>query len=317
MPSVLRAELLGQRVVVRRGTGPNAQAPFRDALGDLVALDGVSAVVETRAGRVEIPLTEISSARLVTPSARDQLNLERIAAKGWRARTVILSQDGWLLRADAGWTGRANSALALRSLRRPLRDALAEVHAFYDAHGLPPRISVPLPAGSALDTALAAAGWAVVDTADVMTARLDLLSAQAQSDLEPRGLHLDVATAASPEWLAACRYRGGPMPAAGAALLQRHENAMFASVRAGSVVVAVARGVLDDGWLGVTLLDVDANYRRRGLASAILRRLAVEARSRGARRAYLQVAADNAAAISLYRRLGWHPHHSYVYRVPA
>jgi hypothetical protein len=56
------------------------------------------------------------------------------------------------LRAARGFTGRANSALAVGDPGVPLDDALAAVGDWYRARGLPAMIAVPMPlpgAGSA------------------------------------------------------------------------------------------------------------------------------------------------------------------------
>ena len=49
-------------------------------------------------------------------------DLERAAAAGWRG-TEEASLGGWMLRAAAGFTGRANSALAIGDPRMPLAEA--------------------------------------------------------------------------------------------------------------------------------------------------------------------------------------------------
>lgn len=323
---------MGRRVVVRRALGPNGGPPLRDALGDLIALDDEVGVIETRSGVEHLPLAEVVLVRVVEPSAADQLALESVAARGWQAATVRTSTDGWLLRADAGWTGRANSALVLRTPRRPLTEVLAEVDAFYAEHDLPGCIAVPLPAGAAVDAALDRLGWRIRDAADVLVTRLDLFllaTGAANGVAAAEGVAAATGVGAadpsatvvlsgepSPLWLRASRYRGGPLPAGAAALLARHERATFASIYDGAdVPVAVARGVVDAGWLGVTVLVVDEAHRRRGLGTALLRALAEHAAAAGATRAYLQVAVDNDPALRLYRSLGWYRHHSYVYRV--
>lgn len=332
MPCVLTSQMVGRRVVVRRALGPDNGPPFRDTLGDLIALDDDAAAVETRSGVVLVPMKEVVLARLVQPSAADQLALEAVAARGWQAGTVEVSTDGWLLRADAGWTSRANSVLALRTPRRPLTEALAEVDAFYARHRLPTCIAVPRPAGAALDSALARLGWREHSAADVLVTRLDLFQdrtgstgpsvaagevAAGQADVGRLvGYDLEVATEPSPQWLRAGRYRGGSLPDGAAALLRRHDRAFFASIHDRSnVPVAVARGVVDDDWLGVTVLAVDEAHRRRGLGTALLRTLAQRAVTAGATRAYLQVGTDNGTAAQMYASLGWHRHHSYVYLV--
>jgi len=50
---------------------------------------------------------------------------------------------------------------------------------------------------------------------------------------------------------------------------------------------------------------VTASARRRGIASALVARALERARERGARRAQLDVAEDNAAALALYERHGF------------
>ncbi|MGR3570332.1 GNAT family N-acetyltransferase [Brevirhabdus sp.] len=52
-------------------------------------------------------------------------------------------------------------------------------------------------------------------------------------------------------------------------------------------------------------LAVHPGHRRQGLARGLLARFDAAALDRGAREAFLEVAADNAGAIALYRACGW------------
>ncbi len=81
-------------------------------------------------------------------------------------------------------------------------------------------------------------------------------------------------------------------------------------------MVAVARGVLTDDWLGVTAVTVAERARRGGLATSLTRALQSWAVDAGARWCYLQVVSGNAPARALYRRLGFIEHHRYHYRRP-
>ncbi len=100
--------------------------------------------------------------------------LEQRAALGWRAPEEERLGD-WLLRAAGGFTGRANSALALGDPGRPLDEAAGAVRDWYHARGLPAMIAIPYPAGRpqavAADRFLAEQGWGVRSgAATVMTA---------------------------------------------------------------------------------------------------------------------------------------------------
>ena len=64
-------------------------------------------------------------------------DLERLAARGWRAPEEE-PLGGWLLRAGGGFTGRANTALVTGDPGRTLPEAVAAVTAWYRDRGLRP-----------------------------------------------------------------------------------------------------------------------------------------------------------------------------------
>ena len=81
-------------------------------------------------------------------------------------------------------------------------------------------------------------------------------------------------------------------------------------------VVAVARGHLSDGWLGVAGVWTRPDHRRQGLGTAVVLALAGWAARRGARWCYLQVETANGPAHAAYAALGFVQHHRYHYLAP-
>jgi N-acetylglutamate synthase len=119
----------------------------------------------------------------------------------------------------------------------------------------------------------------------------------------------------SADWLSAYHYRGGALPEQAVRLLSRHDRVRFASISVDRQVRAIARGAVDEGWLGVTAVEVEQGYRRRGLASLLMRALVGWGREQGADQCYLQVDTGNTAALALYQRLNFTEHHRYHYRL--
>jgi ribosomal protein S18 acetylase RimI-like enzyme len=70
---------------------------------------------------------------------------------------------------------------------------------------------------------------------------------------------------------------------------------------------------VDGDWLGIHDLAVDAEHRRQGVATALLRTLLEAGAERGATTAWLHVETDNAPALALYERLGFTEHHTCRY----
>jgi len=273
--------------------------------------------------------------------------VEQIAALGWRGLEEA-HLGSWLLRAADGFTGRSNSALVLGDAL--ISDAgwesagwVSAIEHWYAERGLPPMVQVPLPGGEAVDAVLAAAGWRTHDLVRFLTGDIDEVQklASAAQSLRSEGppvsnllaqgvLHSERSEAsahldAEPDdaWLAAYHYRGAALPPTARAVLLRAGEATelcFGSIRAAEpdggadAVLGVARGAVGQGWLGVTAVTVADQHRRRRYGTWLMSELATWGAQHGARWIYLQVAADNAAALQLYERLGFHHHHDYRYR---
>lgn len=239
--------------------------------------------------------------------------LERIAALGWRG----LEQEylgGWLLRASGGFTGRANSALPLGDPGVPLDRALDHIVRFYQSRGLKPLVQVPLPLRAYLDAELDRRGWRSFNASKMLTAPIStLVELPDRSDL-PEPVFDDTPT---PQWLGGYRYRGSRLPDGAARVLALGDAPVFASVVLHGEVVAVGRGIVDEGWLGVTGVTVSGTHRRQGLGSYVMHALGRWGAGRGARSVYLQVADVNTTALAMYARLGMRRHHEYQYRTLA
>jgi len=243
------------------------------------------------------------------------IDLERLASKGWQGTSTKPLGD-WLLRAGAGFTGRANSVLPLGSAAMHIDDALEEITAFYRGHHLPPLFQVPLDRPGSeiarLDSDLDARDWSSFNPTWVLVATLaeSVQRCPTRPNLAPARFE----DTASPAWLGGYLYRGSRLPPSAVEVLENADNVVFASITDNDGQAAVARGVLTGDWLGVTALTVDQTRRRGGVGRQLMAELTRWAVQRGAHSAYLQVAAENDAALRLYDTLGYVRHHQYHYR---
>lgn len=239
----------------------------------------------------------------------DDASLERVAALGWPGLEQERLGD-WLLRASRGFTGRGNSVLPIGDPGRGLSDAIDSVIDWYRERGLPPTAQVPLPLCTDVDAELERRGWRAFNRTHILTGPVALLLDS--TGASGPAVRLDAYP--SDGWLGGYHYRGAELPAIAADVLALGAAPVFASIVEGEEVVAVGRGIVDEGWLGVTAVTVGEDHRRRGLGSAIMTGLAAWGAEQGARSAYLQVAVENAPALQMYDRLGMRRHHDYQYR---
>lgn len=326
-----------RRVVASQPTVPPTVPPtdqprqrYADVVGDLVAWrDGVLTVRTRRGEVVQVEeATLVAGKRVPAPRfahAADAgaMDVHRASTAGWRPLETT-KLGGWLLRAGGGFTGRANSVLPLGEPGLPLDDALAHVLGWYAERGLSARFQLPLPVVAELDAELDVRGWRVGDSADVLVAdvraALDTLpppDGSRTSDALPAPVALPpvrVEDRPDDDWLAAYHYRGGTLPPVAVEVLTNHDRPGFASVRDGTTLLAIARGAVDDGWLGVTSVEVAPSARRRGLGRHVMRGLLSWGAGLGARHVHLQVDVHNGAARAMYLGMAFTHHHTYRYR---
>ncbi|MDG4783693.1 GNAT family N-acetyltransferase [Micromonospora sp. WMMD961] len=335
---MLRQQDVGHRIVVRRIVGIREGRPlFSDALGELVELSETHLTLATAKGPLRVPVAQVHRAKRVPPTRRPTaaavVALERAADEAWPAPTRDRLGD-WLLRSADGWTGRANSALPIGDPDRPLPAAVDAVERWYAERGQPAMINTPLPLAAPVGTELDARGWTARPPTLVQTAPLPLPSDGRPArrpgegeDLEvtdtpdaaeaPPGAVVELRTAPGEQWLAIAAGRKGGLPDAARHVLTAVDQVRFAHVYVDGTLVAVGRGTVtgQGRWLGLSLIEVVPVARRQGLARQVIHELTAWGVSAGATHAFLQVEQHNTAAVTLYQRLGFTTHHTYLTRL--
>jgi RimJ/RimL family protein N-acetyltransferase len=89
----------------------------------------------------------------------------------------------------------------------------------------------------------------------------------------------------------------------------------FGWVRGKGLVQGCGMSAIADGWAALFCMHTNPWYRRQGIATAIVRRLAQWAEHHEARHMVLQVMEPNAPAKALYQRCGFSFCYPYHYRV--
>ncbi|WP_018784713.1 GNAT family N-acetyltransferase [Micromonospora sp. CNB394] len=339
---MLRQQDVGHRIVVRRIVGiREGRTLFSDALGELVELSETHITLSTDAGPLRVPVAEVHRAKRVPPARRPTaaavVALELAADEAWPAPVRGRLGD-WLLRWADGWTGRANSALPAGDPDRPLPAALDAVQRWYAERGGSALVNTPLPLAAPVGAELDARGWTSRPPVLVQTVPLRTLTAPPETvpaDVHPGRVAMPAAADPQPpaspagtppvtltgtptdDWLAICAGRKGGLPDAARHVLTAVDRVRFAELRVDGRLLAIGRGTVTGGgrWLGLGLLEVLPEARRRGFATAVVRALADWGADEGAARAFLQVEQSNTGAVTLYRRLGFTTHHTYLTRV--
>ncbi|MFD1503071.1 GNAT family N-acetyltransferase [Streptosporangium lutulentum] len=234
--------------------------------------------------------------------------VERRAARVWPASNLE-EHEGWLLRHTPGVKRkRWNSALP------PLHRATGvdRVEEFYRERETPLRVQVsPAEHHRDLDALLAARGYRIEGETSVLTASTgEVIAATAPAatveTVTDRG-----------EWPRIFADLDDHLDSAavgGTVLPHTVEPAALLTVSDGGRVAGMALFVADEGWAGIFSMATRPEYRRRGVATALLGAGARWAAEQGAERLYLQVEQDNKTARRLYARVGFVRSHTYHYR---
>jgi N-acetylglutamate synthase len=240
--------------------------------------------------------------------------LEERLVNVWPSVEILL-MDGWVVRFANGYSGRANSASAI-VLDAPLSPALLdEFERLYRNAGLKPSVRVTPVAADGAESLLLARGYRVKDHSRIMT--LDV------SGWRERPSHPDIDFDPRPTdaWAEGVSARQSPDKRDPSQLMgivgRIRVPAGFATLRLGGEAVGFGMCAIDRGWAELGSIMLDARYRGRGHGRALVDAMLVFAAGQGASAAFLQVDATNAAAISLYRGLGFEDRGGYATMVRA
>ncbi|MEU8218539.1 GNAT family N-acetyltransferase [Micromonospora taraxaci] len=216
-----------------------------------------------------------------------------------------------------GWTARPPTLVQTAPLPLPANDRPAartgegEERAVTDipaAAGGPSNATLELATGAAAEPGPVDADEVTTDAAgEVRTGAAEA----------PPGAVVELRTAPSEQWLAVAAGRKGGLPEAARHVLTAVDQVRFAHVYVDGSLVAVGRGTVtgQGRWLGLSLIEVVPAARRQGLARQVIHELTIWGVSAGATHAFLQVEQHNTAAVTLYQRLGFTTHHTYLTRV--
>lgn len=246
-------------------------------------------------------------------SAADVAALEASAFLSWPALEPEEDLQGWRLRFARGYTKRANSANSTAKAAALDADLLQDIEQRFAQRGLAPvfrLVEGMVPAEA--EALLQARGYRVADPSLVLVRELGASDAAMPSPQQLPG---------AADWLQTfVAVSGKPLQG------QDTHLQMLQSITAPccwahyawpgqSASAACALGVLAQGQLGLFDIATRADRRRQGLAVALVQQVLGWGARQGARRAYLQVLGENAAALALYEKLGFRLAYRYAYRV--
>ncbi|MER5556505.1 GNAT family N-acetyltransferase [Streptomyces sp. NPDC002793] len=310
---------VGKRVSVRCLVGASGEgSKFTDTVGVLTSWDdGMLSVTTKRGDRVRVAESALVAGKVVPPAparrrgpAASFQELALVTARAWPPVESELLGD-WQLRAAGGFTRRANSVLPLGDPGLPLGEALQRVRRWYGERGLPALVQASTGAEGTqerLCAGLEEHGWRREVTAEVRIAALAPIG-----DLDADISAVRTARGTDASWLARYQRSATPGPEV-LKVLAGGPSVWFASVPGddpAGVPAAIGRCVVDGRWAGFMAVEVSPEYRRRGLATAVMTALARTALDEGASAAWLQVEADNEGARALYDGMGFATHHHY------
>jgi N-acetylglutamate synthase len=246
---------------------------------------------------------------------RDRVyELEGLAARAWPPLT-ILDLDGWQIRTSRGLTRRGNSVWPRAcGDRLDFDKKLANVERYYAFRELPPTFQLgPTAEPKGLDRALADRGYRRSEPVEVRVARVDDIASRSR---DAAGVLLF--DEPGDRWLDAWARAGGHDPDTSALALRMLARvpapSKYALLHVEGADIAVGRGVLDGGWLGVAELTAARGWLERATGRILLAALCDWAAGEGAEQAWLAAAAGNVPMGLLSRDLGFRRVYTYHYR---
>jgi ribosomal protein S18 acetylase RimI-like enzyme len=232
--------------------------------------------------------------------------IERAAARALPAPETI-EVDGWTVLLGRGEVNRINSAVTNGYRPRALMDHIEATERRFASRRRSPQFRLT-PLDQTVDGLLSDRGYE--RSADVV-----VMTAPVATGAEPDPAVM-LRSAVTPGFVDRFRAWGGYTDVRVDEIVESLSALTLPYVAALSDH-ALAVGVVDDGLVGLFDVVVDPDARSTGHGRTISRSVLAWGADRGAELAYLQVHSENAAALRLYRSLGFEEAYRYWYRSRA
>ena len=284
---------------------------------DVVGILLPNGQLETKSGLKSFDTSKVVAWRVVltprgtgTPASQRVLDIELASSELWSGPEHLRTAR-WLLRAADGYTRRANSMVPCAPPwestvwnKSSLDDDIAEADRFYQSRSLPTVISLPIPLFDDVASSLYERGWKSNLDISVMVrvSRDKVVTENTFSEIQS-------ATTPSAEWITAHARELGTQ---GEQVLLSG-NPLFLSFFTSEEVVGSARVGFAQGWSALGAVRVNPDFRRQGIARALVECAINSANEHEYPFMFLQVDCHNQPAIALYKSLGFTEHHRNIY----
>lgn len=252
----------------------------------------------------------------------DIKKIEDLSLNAWPSHQMQL-YDGWILRFSYFYTHRTNCIEEIGPSTIPLAEKIRYCEEIYRRWRTPCIFKITPLTERRLDRTLMDRGYRIEHTTEVM--RLHTLPVRDPSGRIPSlppGCRLRKAGRVDGQWLKGLFALKGTTDPEHLRIVPAMYDAIPKDEIAVSVlysgrVIATGLGILDRDEAGIYAIHTDAAFRRKGVASCVIRTILMEAGSSGARGAYLQVVSGNTPAQRLYGELGFTKSYTCWYRVKS
>ena len=243
------------------------------------------------------------------------IRYEELQSNAFPALQIVM-YDGWSVRFGGGFTYRVNCANAMYPEHLPPAEKIAYVHTLYQKSDLPMSIfkfhdGMEPARLSACESELDQLGYGTERSGNIFVCDLDAFSRQPNTEVRIESIMTD-------QWLDGFLTMNGTADHQREAASQMLKNIAFpiaaASIWENGTMSACGLGVMEQGFVGLYDIFVDASCRRRGLGGDICTAIMQHGKSSGCRTAYLQCLSDNFGARKMYDQLGYRETYHYWFR---
>lgn len=220
--------------------------------------------------------------------------------------------DGWILQYSKGYTYRANSICPFNNYDKNIKEKVAICEEKYRQKNMPTIFKITDYINHSLDSTLEQMGYSIVK-------RVNLMNMNLNGYVRCDYTNIEVSRELDKEWLDAFIELSGIQNVKDQDIHVKmieniEEDLICVKAIVDNKIVGCGLGVIENDVVGLFDINVNREYRNRGLGTSICRGIINEAVDCDAKEAYLQVAEGNEKAISVYKKIGFKILYRYWFR---